>query len=215
MGSSLNDLQLKDEKLPVQDLDDLPEFGGFQEPPQPGPYRFKLPDMTNVWEAFDATIGGNSVQRVRAIFDREHPLTIVQSNNGINGETFQTRISNAERPRGKDKSVVVSDMDYLLKALGEKTRPTSNKGYIEKMKTFAGKEFGADITYSWVCSPDRDIYAMDAEGKTQKVEGQKGCGKKYYMKDIPKGEDGKVPTQIQCACGAAVRCFANLDNLRA
>ena len=44
MGKSLQDLGLKDEVLPTagQALADLPEFGSFREPPQPGAYRFQL-----------------------------------------------------------------------------------------------------------------------------------------------------------------------------
>ena len=40
MGKGLNDLGLNDEQMPEQTYDDLPEFGGFAPPPQPGQYRF-------------------------------------------------------------------------------------------------------------------------------------------------------------------------------
>ena len=80
MAKTLEDLGLKDEPLPTagQELADLPEFGTFEPPPQPGPFRFKLPaDLSApIYDLFDAA---NLGQRVRIQFDREHPLLITQS----------------------------------------------------------------------------------------------------------------------------------------
>ncbi len=220
MGKSLQDLALKDEPLPTagQTLDNLPDFGTFKEPPQPGAYRFRLPDdLSAIWDVYD-TPTKLPPQRVRAIFDKDHPLLIVQSAGGrYNNEPFETRISNEERKRGKDKDIVASDMDYVLRALKFTTKPGSNKAYIEAMKLQAKKEFGADIRFSWKCSADRNIRVKDAAGVSQEVQGRPGCGATYYQEDLVqggKGADGQVPTQIQCVCGAALRCFANLDNIR-
>lgn len=215
MGKSLQDLGLVEEQLPTQALDDLPEFGQFQDPPQPGAYRFTLPqDLSTVWDLVDSTKG----QRIRAIFDRDHPLTIAAAPDPTKvGERFDTRLSNVERARGKDKSIEVSDLDYLLKALGEKVRPTTNRAYIATLQKYAGKTFGADISYSYRCSQDRNIRVADpndANGKLVEVEGQKGCGKSYYQRDVQK-VDGAFPLQIECQCGAVLRAFANLDSIRA
>src|SRR5262245_63352790 len=85
MGKSLAELagELKEEALPTsgQDLDDLPTFGTFTPPPPPGAYRFQTPtDLGGpMWEVFDVPDKG---QRVRLIFDRDHPLVIVQSPQG-------------------------------------------------------------------------------------------------------------------------------------
>jgi len=219
MGKSLQELGLKDEPLPTagQDLSDLPEFGTFREPPQPGPFRFKLPtDLNTIWDVYD-TPSKVPPQRVRAIFDRDHPLQIVQSVGGrYNNEPFETRVSNEERNRGKG-GVIASDMDYILRALGFKQKPPSNKAYIELMKQQAGKEFGADIRYSWKCSKDRNIRVLDPAGQVREVEGRKGCDNAYYQEDVPNGgkdASGNVTTQITCQCGALLRCFANLDNIR-
>lgn len=220
MAKSLQDLGLKEEALPTagQALADLPEFGTFREPPQPGTYRFKLPDdLSAIWDVYDAAkVGG---QRIRAMFDKDHPLLIVQSPGGKeNNNPFETRISNEERSRGKDKSIVASDMDYLLRALKVEQKPASNRAYIEAMKLQAKKEFGADIRFSWRCSDQRNIRVKDAQGAVQEVEGRKGCGTGYYQEDLPNGgkdASGMVPTQIQCQCGALLRAFANLDNIRA
>jgi len=216
MAKSLEDLGLKEEKLPTagQDLADLPEFGTFEPPPAPGPFRFKLPaDLSAIYDVFDVEGKG---QRVKVIFDREHPLLITQSVNGVyNGQPFETRLTNNERNRGKkDSGVVASDFDYLLRALKVKIKPASNREYIEALKPHAGKEFGADLRYSWRCSQERDIRVKDAAGATQVVENTKGCGEGYYQEDVPKGADGKVPYEITCQCGALLRAFANMDNLR-
>lgn len=220
-GKSLQDLGLKEEALPTagQALADLPDFGTFREPPQPGSYRFKLPgDLSAIWDVYD-TPGKTPPQRIRAVFDKDHPLTIVQSPGGrANNDPFETRMSNEERNRGKNKDIVASDMDYLLRALKVTAKPASNRAYIDVMKQQANKEFGADIRYSWKCSEARNIRVKDAAGAVQEVEGRKGCGASYYLEDLPNGGKdaaGNVPTQIQCSCGAFLRAFANLDNIRA
>jgi hypothetical protein len=220
MGKSIQELvgQLKDEPLPTagQDLDDLPIFGGFQAPPPPGAYRFQLPaDLNAVWDLIDVP-DKQPPQRVRASFDRDHPLLIVQSPQGkSNNEPFETRLTNNERGRGKDKAVTASDLDYLLRALGEKGKPRSNREYMQTVQRHAGKQFGADLRYSWRCSKDRDIRARDGQGQVQVVEGKKGCGESYYQEDVPKAANGEVPYEIQCGnCGALLRAFANLDNIR-
>lgn len=219
MGKSLQDLGLKDEKLPTagQDLEGLPEFGRFSPPPQPGPFRFKLPmDLSAIWDVFD-TPQLTPTQRIRAVFDRDHPLLIVQSlGNRYNGEPFEARLSNQERARGKAKDVIASDMDYLLRALGVKEKPANNAGYVQLMKQQAGKEFGADLRYSWKCSTERNIRVRDAAGNAVEVENRKGCGESYYQEDVPHREaNGDVPSEITCQCGNVIRAFANLDNMRA
>jgi hypothetical protein len=221
MSKSIQELagQLKDEALPTagQELEDLPIFGGFTPPPPPGAYRFQLPkDLTTVWDLFDVP-DKQPPQRVRLTFDRDHPLLIVQSPKGAsNGEPFETRLTNNERGRGKGKEIIASDLDYLLRALGDKSKPNNNRGYMQAIQQHAGQEFGADLRYSWRCSKDRDIRARDGQGQVQVVEGKKGCGEAYYQEDVPKGADGAVPYEINCGqCGALLRAFANLDNLRA
>lgn len=220
MGKTLQELagELKDEVLPTagEELDDLPIFGTFTPPPPPGAYRFRLPsDMSAIWDAFD-TPDMTPPQRIKATFDRDHPLLIVQSPQGkSNNEPFETRLTNKERKRGKGGEVTASDLDYLLRALGDKTKPKSNRGYMQAVMAHANKEFGGDLRYSWRCSKDRDIRARDPQGQIQVVEGKKGCGEGYYQEDVPKGPDGQVPYEIQCGtCGALLRAFANLDNLR-
>jgi len=220
VGKSIQELagELKDEVLPTsgQDLDELPTFGSFTPPPPPGAYRFQLPaDLSSIWDLFD-TPEKTPPQRVKASFDRDHPLLIVQSPGGkSNNEPFETRLTNNERKRGKGGEVTASDMDYLLRALGEKTKPKSNREYIQVVQRHAGKQFGGDLRYSWRCSKDRDIRARDGAGAVQVIEGKKGCGEAYYQEDVPKDATGQMPSEVTCSnCGALLRAFANLDNLR-
>jgi len=197
--------------------DDLPQFGGFQPPLPPGAYRFQLPaSLKEVWEAFDTQQG----QRISAVFEGESALTIVQAGvKTLIDTAFRYRLSNAERERGRDKTLA-SDMDYLLAALGEKTSPGvgRNHAYIQRLLQYAGRTFGADIEWSWSCNPKRDIWVELAEGGQQEVSGTKGCGKRYYMRDpgilALKAEAGEYPLRITCECGASVRAFANLTNFR-
>lgn len=220
MGRTLQDLasQLKDEPLPTagQELDDLPTFGSFSPPPPSGAYRFKLPlDLSAVWDLFDVA-DKTPPQRVRLALDRDHPLLITQSPQGkSNGEPFETRLTNNERARGKDKSVVASDLDYLLRALGEKKKPQSNRECMQMVQKHAGQEFGGDLRYNWRCSKDRDVRAKTPDGRTEVITGKKGCGSAYYEEDVPKNAAGDTPFEIQCEqCGAVLRAFANLDNIR-
>ena len=87
---------------------------------------------------------------------------------------------------------------------------------MQKVSAHAGQEFGADLRYSWRCSKDRDVRARDGQGQVQLIEGKKGCGEAFYQEDVPKNADGSVPYEINCGqCGALLRAFGNLDNLRA
>lgn len=222
MGKSLDQLALKEEVLPAQALEALPDFGQFAQPPQPGPYRFKLPMIEGqpIWD--DPFMVQGVGERIRMIFDREHPLLIVTSPAGkYNGDTFQTRISNAERMRGGKDGVSASDMDYLIRAMGETTRPASNQEYIKTVGKFGGKEFGADISFSWSCNPERDVRVDEGGDKLVVKEGRRGCGNKYYQAERAKKPEQKIekvngeyPLEIECACGAVLRAFANLENLR-
>lgn len=216
---SLSELDLHDEAMPELLYETLPDFGAFAPPPSPGPYRFQLPDLTaSIYEEFETRQGKH---RLRLIFDRNHPLTLVrvpQGSSVIVGDTFQTRLSTEERLRG---SVEASDVDFLLKALGQAKRvpATQLKALLPQ---YSGKEFGADIVYTWNCNSQRPIYKLDENGTSTKHEDQMGCGRKYYQatrtkkKDqaVPAQANGQFPYEIICGCGAVLRAFANLDNIR-
>lgn len=219
MGKSLNDLALKDEPLPHggEMLDNLPIFGQFNPPPQPGAMQFKLPpDLTQIWDTFEVEKNGKKDTRVVADFDANAPLIITLSpGNKYTGEPFQTRLNNNERARGKDR-VLLSDLDYLIFAIeGPQPRPKSNPAYIQKIRTFGGREFAGDMRWSWRCSEGRVRRVKDDAGNTvEDPNGTKGCGEAFYQEDITKLPDGTYPLEAQCTCGAILRAFGNIDNIR-
>lgn len=215
--AKLSDLGLKNEQVGGEvDFDNLPKVGGFTPLLQPGRYRFKLPaNLSDIFELVESKNG----QRIQAVFDQNAPLVIVKapevSKERI-GEPLQQRISNVERPRGKDK-VLVSDMDYLLKALGSTTKPKTNQAYGAELAKHGGKEFDADIEVQYSCNPNKDIYVDDGTGNTTVVEEKKGCGARYYQKDVEGLKaDGKFPERITCSgenCGASLRGFSQLSRI--
>lgn len=214
---NLNALGLKNEKLEGASFDEIPENLGqaFVDPVQPGTYRFRLPaNMGAIFQAIESTNYGT---RINAIFEDDSELVIVQSPGGAhNGEGYRWRVSNVPRERGKEK-VLTSDMDLLLRALGETKKPATNLAYGQALMKYAGKEFQATQEFSWRCRDDKEIYALDDSGTPQKVEGKFGCGARYYQKDVQK-VDGQYPTRIQCSnpeCGASIRAFGNLGAFKA
>lgn len=211
---SLKELNLTNDQVgDTLDFDNLPKTGAYPPPLPPGAYRFKLPaKMTSIWQAFDAKVG----QRITAIFDQDAPLVVTQATNGHVGDPFTTRISNAERPRGKDK-INVSDMDYLLKALGHKGKPKTNGEYAQALMSYAGKEFSAQVEWQWSCNPKKNIYVDDGQGGSVEVPDKPGCGARYYQgRDVQKAADGSYPERITCGnpeCNASVRAFPQLGSI--
>lgn len=229
---SLKDLSpapLKD----AVDFGNLPDqVGSFTPPPPPGPYRFKVP--ATLGEAnFDKVDTQEYGDRVTVKFDETAPLEIVQSPNGggLNGTPLQIRVSNVPRERGKKGSgVFASDFDYLLQALKEESRPTSNLGYAQALLKHKGDTFGADVEWSWNCNPKRAArFAQDdgAGGVTysevlNQETGQphQGCGRRVYQSDktieqLKAANNGAFPLHIDCPqCGASVRAFPDLRKYR-
>ena len=232
--ASLSDLKLSKKPLGDDiDLDKIPtERGTFNPPPQPGVYRFKLPAKIDNFDVFQTAKYG---ERVAVVFDADAPLVITQSKGKAhNGEDYTTRLNNVPRPRGKE-GILVSDLDYLLKALGVALPPAktrTNLDYVKAVVSIAGKEFSAEQEFSYRCDPRRAarFYADDGSlttiDETRSAEDlaalgleplngddaglQGGCGKRYYQSAVPKIE-GQQPTEISCTvCGATIRAFGNL-----
>lgn len=215
--ASLNDLKLSNESLEGASFEDIPENLGQQypDPPPPGVYRFALPaDMSAIWAVVESEKHGT---RINAIFDSDAPLTIVQSpGQAHDGEAFSYRISNVPRERTKEK-ILVSDMDLLLRALGETARPKTNKAYALALQKHTGGEFSATVEYSYRCNDRKPAYWDDGNGGQAKAPDERvGCGGRWYMKDVPK-VNGVQPLRITCTnpeCGASVKAFPNLDGFK-
>lgn len=236
--AGIKDLKLGKDVVSTGGFDTIPEQIGSRKPPlYPGPYRFKFPVKAKISECFDTfetQIGGKNVTRVVAVHRDGAELTVIQAAPKYAdrvGDTFATRISNAERKRGKGEDApMASDMDYVLLVLGAKERPTTNRSYLEAYEaTVPEQEMGADIEWNWRCNDKRAIRVPDPdnEGKTIELDGEEGrekrmgCGSKFYQKDVDKvnkeGEadpTGEFPRTIDCTCGAILFANENLQNFR-
>lgn len=237
----LNDLGLTNEALAGIDFEHMPEQrGSFGPPLYPGTYRFKLPLMRadlDIWDHRETERGPRLVVK----FEGPSALIIIQSPEGKrNGETFEWNVSNQEfnRARRGEAEQLASDLDFLLRdAFGVKKRPPSNLAFAQALMAQSGKEFVADNEWTWFCNPKRDIYLSGADGSSHVVEGQKGCGAKYYqgraggasgIQKVPSDPSRSVaadnplvyPERIICPgldgipCNALVRAFPNLRNFR-
>lgn len=233
----LSDLGLSNEKIAGLEFDAMPDQrGGFGPPLYPGTYRFRLPKSLTaempIWDTMTTERG----PRLNVLFEDAFALVIAQSLGGEkDGETFNARISAAERNRARkgEPEQLVSDLDYLLRDAFKLTaRPKTNLEYAKALMQFAGKEFTADVEWNWYCNPKNDIRVDDGAGGTTQVEGQKGCGSRYYQggntgvqKALSDPNDPKSPLvwpeRVECngkdgvACGNLVRAYPNLRNFRA
>ena len=222
--ASLNDLKLTKEVIEhdVADLDALPAQMGMRTPTlQPGPYVFQLPALAALRECFDAIKRDGEPDRLALVFRDEAALVIAQApDKELVGKPFNNRISNVARKRGKG-DVKVSDFDYLLQCLGEKKMPNTNIAYGEAIQRYAGKTFGADIELSYYCNNKNPIRVEDTSGQMVTLDGQegrqlqKGCGSRFYQKDVDRdAETGKFPIKIGCDCGAVLYANENLTRFR-
>lgn len=235
----LSDLGLTNERVGDVDFATMPDQrGSFGPLPQPGTYRFKTPQFNGdspIFDTFDTTKG----KRLNLKFEDSYALTIVQSpGNAHNGETLHFRLSNAEFNRAKkgEPEILASDMDYILRDVGGvQKRPATNQQYAQALvQAFSNVEFTADLEFQWRCNDKTDIRVDDGQGGSQVLEGQKGCGSKYYQaytgsargvqKVLSNPEDPNspqvYPERIECSgkdgvpCGAIVRAFPQLRNFR-
>lgn len=245
--ASLKELGVLKEKIDygVDNLADMPEQMGMRPPfLQPGSYEFKLPGRDALDEAWDKAEkkDGDKVVGVRPVLVLREAaaLTILRAPAGpdgavspLLGKTHNNRVSGVERKRGRmpgkgepDNRKEVSDLDYLLQALGEEKRPKTFEGYVAAVLKHATESFGADVELNWSCNPNKPIRVTDeTSGQTITLDGkegrenQVGCGERYYEKDVRENEqlneDGTFPQRITCACGALLYANENLVRFRA
>lgn len=229
--AKLSDLKIENENLGgAGTFEDLPEqLGGFKDPPQPGPYRVRFPSagvLGEAWGKLEKT--EKRGERIVAILQNDAAFTIVQSPGGtLNGDVLETRISNAERKRGKGEQLA-SDMDYALLVTeykGPKPAFGDNAGYAQAFLSVAGKEIGIDWELSWFCNPNKPARMDDGNNGVVVCDGkdgrpdQKGCGERYYLKDVQKSPDEKgnmvYPTEMECgACKAVLRAYGQIARFR-
>ena len=234
--ADLNNLQLRDDVVEMTGdpsaIPDQPQ--GFSRMPQPRSYTIRLPEnLISAWERFDYNhpLSGQPLEGVFLKFDGEHALVISGDDfKGENvGESLRTNISgylykvNEKGQRRKDGHILVSDLMYLVRALGG-SYPQSAKNsdkitYINGLAS--GKEVKADWEWSSFCNPKKDVY--DESGK--RSEGNKGCGQRYFQSQMTK-KDGVYSERFTCTgeitqadgtkvpCGASLRAFGNLTRFK-
>jgi len=219
--ADLNELNLPNEELArVIDPDELPAQGRFKEPLQPGDYTFKLPQ---VFRGFESIVGFQNEPQLEARFIDEFALVVPALN-----EHFNWKVNTIPRLRGKDK-IPVSDFAYLLKALEVRAAGNTLKDLaqallvaVEQQSTFKGT-----VKWGTKCSESKDVYK---DGAVQ--AGVKGCGRKYSTDPyttkksygpnqeftrvfpIPQRQDGTYSPTFECACGATLRSWPEIDRIR-
>ena len=239
MGKSIEELALKEEVLPTVAPTEIPEeFSSAPLPPYPGLYWWKLPaDLATIWaDPFDIKVDENGIadregtktsQRIAAAFEGEHALKILHAEHGEHiGESFSTRISNAERNRARKNQppIHIPDMTYLLIALGDPNpSPGSNAAFAKALMQHGGEQFKANLEWTAGCNSERQVYYEQAdEGgnptlqpgcEEDGVTPINGCGNRYYMNDWPKDPtSGRYLERRICSCGASLRPFGQLRN---
>ena len=219
--------------------ENIPEQRGANVPLiQPGDFLLELPkNIELAWaEPFNTNVGDEQVERVAVQFDPEHPLVIVaapvlvrEADPSIIGQMVRVRVANNERNRARrgDPPALVSDMHYLLfEGLDFSGKPEENLDWILAMNQQAGKRFVAALTWSSYCSEKKTRYIDDGQGgSTEDPDKTKGCGSRYYQSQLARDESGFYLERFVCSgqiqieggtteCGAALRCFPNLERFR-
>lgn len=240
--------------------EDVPEEFGTRVTHPPGTYVLRLANNLNgCWETIEAKdkekqplkqYEGDKGFRIRANFTDIDSLVIVRGPTPeLEGLPFETRIDNRARVRNFNDvakgqaPILVSDLDYLLRALGATQRPGigQNRQFMAllagdprlNLPGFAGALFTADFEWSGYCNPEKVAkvwYPADATHTEPHIEEwidnqtkqpRMGCGARTYQPDWPKVAGKFSPTGIckgsknKTGCGyAVIYPYGNLRNFK-
>ncbi|MCP4900189.1 MAG: hypothetical protein GY906_24725 [bacterium] len=216
---NINKLNLSDEPLPLN-IQAMPSgLGSRPQTPQPGIYRFRLPEAPAIENVFD-TQEADDTQILLAVFNNDGMLYNISLK-----QNYTARISNRFReikvtnPETKEKEpLLISDFGMLLKALNAVPDRVSNRALATALVQAAGTEFIAEHTLTATCNKKNPIWK---QGKT--VAGKFGCGRQYAVEGwkSEKSErlqlpvvEGRVALRFTCPCDAELRSWGQLQGFR-
>lgn len=229
------ELQIKEAafEAAAADVGAMPEERGASKPNLPQRrYTFQLPvDLGN---RFDIVSTDKLGDRIKLDFGSDGLAAFLPGSNGsfeYAGQWFG-RISAVPRNKAKtgEAKRLVSDLTYLAVALGHPSKAVTIKSTGETefvsadtqgalaalLAKHAGEYFQADNEWSAFCNVDKVRYISDGTGgNVEDPTGTKGCGKRYYSRDIPKDAAGQAQDRFPCTCGAALLAFQNLGRFGA
>lgn len=241
--------------------DDVPEEFGTRTTHPPGDYIFRLSaSLKTCWDTFEAKdadgqplnqFEGDKGIRVRMVLNDLDALTIVRGPTpDLEGMPFETRFDNRARIRNYQDvakgqaPILVSDLEYLLRALGATQRPAigQNRHFMallagsaqHNLPGYAGALFQATCEWSGSCNPEKQAkvwYPADATHPEPRIDvwfdqqtqqPRMGCGARTYQPDWPKVAGGKfAPTGMCKGSKKKVGCqyavlypFASLRNFK-
>lgn len=182
---------------------------------QPGRYTFQLPQRVD--DVFEPMAIAEGDPEVYCQFAEDRALLVKPGN-----IPFRWRTNTQGLMRGRQEDAVrVSDISFLLSALGEKEVPETGLMLAKMLAGHEGERFRADVDWSGWCSDRRDIFK---DGAVQ--EGTKGCGTNFalagYNKrdgsrvfEIPRDEQGRRREAFPCpSCGARINANTRLQNIK-
>jgi hypothetical protein len=190
---NINKLNLSDTELPGFNVDAMPQGLGIRvTPPQPGVYRFRLPESPAIENVFD-TIETEDSQILVAAFNADSALYNVTLRQPYNARvTNRFREINRLNPEtGEKEPMLISDFGMLLKAVDVTPDKVSNKYLATALASAAGREFIAEHTLTANCNPKKEIWVNGEQTK-----GKYGCGKNYGV-EAWKGKKSEVPPKAR------------------
>lgn len=226
--------------------DDVPDEYSTRITHPPGDYVLRMPmTLGALWEMIEAkdqnkqplvqyglelpegAPGRDKGIRVRANFSDLDSLVIVRGPTpDLEGQPFETRLDNRARIRNHREvaqgsaPILVSDLEYLLRALGATQRPAigQNRQFMAllagdpklNLPGYAGALFTATFEWSGYCNPEKNAKRwfpadeahpepyigdwIDAQTQAPRI----GCGARTYQNDWPKIAGGKFSPTGMC-----------------
>lgn len=179
----------------------------------------------------------------KLVFDRNNPLVVVGG--PLDGAPLTMVWNTVPRPRGRwdqrdePSTPWVHDLAYFLEiGLRDASRPTTQAALEATINKYAGKTIRFEHGLKAECRADKVRYIdvvtrtphpenpqvlVESSNVQQDPAGVKGCGKKYYTKDLrdkeAKSGEPQYLTELNCegklpdgtGCRAVIRAFESFE----